>query len=121
MKDSEKLKPFRERLRSRREELLARHGRLREEINRQAQDENASFEEQAGSGEFDDVIDTLSEMEVRELQEIDDALFRIRDGAYGKCVECGRPIPEERLAAIPSTPFCARCGEAASRSDQPAG
>jgi DnaK suppressor protein len=29
------------------------------------------------------------------------ALKRIEDGTYGKCIVCGRPIPEKRLEAIP--------------------
>src|SRR5439155_26403952 len=35
------------------------------------------------------------------LTEVEDALKRIEDGTYGKCVNCGRPIPEKRLEAIP--------------------
>ena len=39
------------------------------------------------------------------------ALKRIDDGTYGTCEECGEPIPSERLAAIPYTPFCVRCAQ----------
>ncbi len=35
------------------------------------------------------------------LTEIEGALARIDQGTYGLCVECGRPIPEKRLEAIP--------------------
>ena len=35
------------------------------------------------------------------LTEVQAALKRIEQGTYGKCVECGRPIPEKRLEAIP--------------------
>ncbi len=35
------------------------------------------------------------------LTEVQRALKRIEQGTYGKCVECGRPIPEKRLEAIP--------------------
>src|SRR5690348_7148718 len=35
------------------------------------------------------------------LTEVQAALKRIEDGTYGKCVVCGRPIPEKRLEAIP--------------------
>jgi DnaK suppressor protein len=40
------------------------------------------------------------------LEEIQDALQRIKDGTYGKCVECGRAIEPARLEAIPWTPYC---------------
>lgn len=35
------------------------------------------------------------------LTEVQQALKRIEQGTYGKCVVCGRPIPEKRLEAIP--------------------
>lgn len=34
------------------------------------------------------------------------ALMRIEEGTYGTCVDCGQPIPEKRLEAIP---WAARC------------
>jgi DnaK suppressor protein len=40
------------------------------------------------------------------LGEIDAALARIDDGTYGICVACGRPIAEERLAAVPYAALC---------------
>ncbi len=35
------------------------------------------------------------------LTEVLLALKRIDDGTYGICVNCGKPIPEKRLEAIP--------------------
>jgi len=40
------------------------------------------------------------------LTEVQDALKRIEDGIYGRCIVCGQPIPEKRLEAIP---WAARC------------
>lgn len=34
------------------------------------------------------------------------ALKRMDDGTYGRCIVCGEPIPEERLEALPDTPWC---------------
>jgi RNA polymerase-binding transcription factor DksA len=42
------------------------------------------------------------------LKQIDDALERLKQGGYGICEVCGQPIPDERLEAIPDTPFCVR-------------
>jgi DnaK suppressor protein len=47
----------------------------------------------------------------RELYEIEAALGRMRAGVYGFCVDCGRPIPLDRLVARPEAPRdldCAR-------------
>ena len=35
------------------------------------------------------------------LTEVEQALTRIDQGTYGRCVDCGNPIPEKRLEAIP--------------------
>jgi RNA polymerase-binding protein DksA len=40
------------------------------------------------------------------IREIDDALERIADGTYGTCASCGKPIPPERLAAVPYATLC---------------
>ena len=47
---------------------------------------------------------------VREaIQEIDDALARVEDGTYGRCEACARPIPFERLEAVPQARSCVAC------------
>lgn len=44
---------------------------------------------------------SISANEQALLTEVQAALKRIEQGTYGKCIECGRPIPEKRLEAIP--------------------
>ncbi|PLR79415.1 molecular chaperone DnaK [Bacillus sp. V3-13] len=41
-----------------------------------------------------------------ELDKINAALKAIEAGTYGKCAECGKDIPFERLEAIPAALFC---------------
>jgi DnaK suppressor protein len=41
------------------------------------------------------------------------ALRRIQDGSFGICQECDEEIHARRLAAVPWTPYCIRCQEAA--------
>jgi RNA polymerase-binding transcription factor len=52
---------------------------------------------------------TLEENSEHVLSEIEGALKRIEEGAYGVCVNCGKPIAEERLAAIPWATYCIDC------------
>ncbi len=40
------------------------------------------------------------------LAQVREALTRIDDGTYGKCVVDGGPIEERRLEALPWTPHC---------------
>ncbi len=46
------------------------------------------------------------------LTDIEDALRRIRSGAYGTCDNCGRPIDAKRLKALAFARLCLRCQEA---------
>jgi RNA polymerase-binding transcription factor len=52
---------------------------------------------------------TLEENSEHVLSEIEGALERIEEGTYGTCVNCGKPIAEERLAAIPWATYCIDC------------
>ena len=33
----------------------------------------------------------------------------LEEGAYGECVDCGRPVPEGRLEARPEAARCVQC------------
>ncbi len=52
---------------------------------------------------------TLEENSEHVLAEIDAALRRIDDGAYGTCTNCGTTIPPERLEARPWATLCIDC------------
>ena len=52
---------------------------------------------------------TLEENSEHVLSSIDGALGRIDEGTYGNCVSCGKPIAEDRLAAIPWATQCIDC------------
>ena len=52
---------------------------------------------------------TLEENSEHVLSEIEGALIRIEEGTYGTCVNCGKPIAEERLSAIPWATYCIDC------------
>ena len=53
-------------------------------------------------------------------QEVRDALQRFDEGTYGICAECGKPIPENRLRALPSATHCIECQAKLEREAQPA-
>ncbi len=67
--------------------------------------------------------DVASETEARELDLarqtmfearlglIDEALRRLERGEYGRCVICGKEIPEARLDLVPETPYCVEDAE----------
>ena len=52
------------------------------------------------------------------LYEIEQALNRIRTGTYGKCEVTGKPIPMERLNAVPWTRFITEAERELEKSGQ---
>lgn len=88
---------------------------------RELTDELARFKENARDARTADVEDPIdsvisSEGAAAALEEgtlatgtldaVRDALRRIEDGSYGQCIDCGSPIPDARLEAVPWTPYC---------------
>lgn len=57
---------------------------------------------------FDDRL-TLERTLEKELQDVNGALKRIKDGTYGICKYCGQEIAKERLLARPTSSACIRC------------
>ena len=61
---------------------------------------------------------TLSLMQNQEqvLGEIGEALERIRQGTFGRCEECQKPIAKARLQALPYTRHCVTCARKVQQS-----
>jgi RNA polymerase-binding transcription factor len=107
------LQQFEQRLRKRREELRAIiHAEL---ANSQQEDftELAGMVHDAGDESFAELLRginlTTRARELEEIQDIEAALERIRNGAYSTCAECGDNIAYERLDAYPTAKRCITC------------
>lgn len=48
----------------------------------------------------------LHELQDLQLERIDAALDAMDKGTYGQCRKCGKPIPVERLEALPDSLYC---------------
>src|SRR3954471_20148185 len=66
----------------------------------------------------DEISSQLVEIESRELGQIEHALKRIVEGAYGRCEFCGGKIAEARLNALPYTNTCIDCQRENERTGQ---
>src|SRR6266540_5895122 len=51
----------------------------------------------------------LGERESQMIADIDQALFRIKEGTYCICAGCGKLIDERRLEALPTARYDAAC------------
>jgi RNA polymerase-binding transcription factor len=47
----------------------------------------------------------------RALADTDEALARLSAGQFGRCENCGDPIPARALRAEPEARYCARCAD----------
>jgi RNA polymerase-binding transcription factor DksA len=104
------LKAQRDELEARRASELARATRLEDEATSLVEDGemgDVQFDDEGGEGDTmvvqRDLDRVLSSQARQTIAEIDAALERIRLGTYGYSVVSGRPIPRERLEAIPET------------------
>ena len=62
---------------------------------------DASVADEMASEQF-----TEAERDSAVLKQVRDALARVDDGTFGKCIVDGGPIEEQRLDAVPWTPYC---------------
>ncbi len=56
-----------------------------------------------------DLAFAMDEHDSAELNAVQAALVRVREGRYGECIGCGQPIPLERLQASPEVERCVPC------------
>ncbi len=62
---------------------------------------------------------SLTDGERSTLLQIDDAIGRIDDAVYGLCINCGSPLAEKRLNAVPWAPYCLDCQELSEKGMLP--
>lgn len=70
---------------------------------------SADWSEQAQERENDEVLEAIANETAIELAQLKRVLKKMTGHNYGICSECGQPINEKRLAAIPSTEYCIDC------------
>ena len=58
-----------------------------------------------------DIAEALNGRDKNTIKRIDIALRKIEKGTFGLCEDCGEPISEKRLMAIPDCSFCISCAE----------
>jgi len=111
----EKLVKEKEELERKANEFLAEA----EALAREREGGDTQFDEESGDG---DTINTERERDLllsasarAVVEQIDEALERIKNGTYGVCTPAGRAIPLERLEAIPWADVCVDCKSRADR------
>ena len=85
-------------------------------VGQEASDEGSEdIVDRANSSYNREFMFALSDTERQILLEIEDALERLDDGAYGVCLNCKDDIPKARLRAVPWARYCVDCQEQVER------
>lgn len=114
--DKARLEKYRQRLAQEQSDLTALLSRT-EEAGRFADGPSPEdMAEKAANSYTKEFLFHQSDSERTQLNLVQKALERLREGEYGLCQECGEPIDRKRLDAVPWAPFCRSCQEKAENS-----
>ena len=97
---------FKQRLLNKERELVEETARLEHDARDSGESEvrdstdNATSSQSTSEALEEDVLLSQTLIQVR------DALKRIEDGTYGRCIACGRQIEAARLEAVPWAAYC---------------
>ncbi len=108
---SQQLDHFRELLEQRRHRLSSDLTLMQDEaLKVTGQDNSADSVADAGTDNYEqDFTLGLIESEEALAREVDEALIRLEQAAFGVCESCETPIPLARLEILPFTRYCVDC------------
>jgi len=109
--DKKKLETFKKRLEERQVSLRKTVSRTEEDGRIADQDTAQDIADHAASSYTKEFLFSQSNNDRQLLAMVENALQRIRDGAFGECVSCGNEINPKRLEAVPWTRYCIECQE----------
>jgi DnaK suppressor protein len=113
--DKRKTKAYRDRLLARRESLFSQVTEA--EMSSRERDLEATQDpaDMAANAYTKELLISMSANDRKLLLLIDEALGRVEAGGYGECVNCGEPVAEKRLDAVPWTRYCLKCQDMQER------
>ncbi len=113
--DKRKAKTYQDKLLQRRESLLGQVQAAEAYSRERDAEATQDPADMAANAYTKELLMSMSGNDRQLLQSIDTALERIGDGGYGKCANCGQPIHEKRLEAVPWARHCMRCQDLIER------
>jgi len=109
--DKKKLETFKKRLEERQVSLRKTVSRTEEDGRIADQDTAQDIADRAASSYTKEFLFSQSNNDRQLLAMVETALQRIREGAFGECVNCSNEINAKRLEAVPWTRYCIECQE----------
>ena len=94
----------------RRAELMKRLGiEIRDLGNSRMNNQTGDSADAAFDAGSNEISSQLAEIEARELNQVQRAIARLKQGTYGSCEVCTTKIPVARLNALPYSTMCISC------------
>ena len=109
--DQRKLKVFRERLLSKKQEILEAYTKNKTYGKEADGEATQDIADKAANSYTKEFLFSLSNTERDLLQQIDDALGRIESRGFGTCAACEEEMNPKRLEAVPWARLCLSCQE----------
>ena len=113
--DKRKMKSYRDRLLERRETLFSQVTEA--EMSSRERDLEATQDpaDMAANAYTKELLISMSANDRKLLTLIDEALERVEKGEYGECINCGEPVSDKRLDAVPWARYCLKCQDMQER------
>jgi DnaK suppressor protein len=113
--DKRKVKSYRDKLLARRESLFSQVTEA--EMSSRERDLEATQDpaDMAANAYTKELLISMSANDRVLLQLIDEALARVERGEFGECDNCGEPVSEKRLDAVPWARYCLKCQDLQER------
>ncbi|HZT59806.1 MAG TPA: TraR/DksA family transcriptional regulator [Pyrinomonadaceae bacterium] len=109
------MKSYRDKLLARRESLFSQVTEA--EMSSRERDLEATQDpaDMAANAYTKELLISMSANDRVLLQLIDEALARVERGEFGECINCGEPVSEKRLDAVPWARYCLKCQDLQER------
>lgn len=111
----DRFQALRERLQKQRAEIVNMYKQDLRAGQESADDGTEDIVDRANNAYNRELMFSLSDNERATLLQIENALRRMDEGAYGRCANCGQMISVQRLEAVPWARFCIDCQELAEK------
>jgi DnaK suppressor protein len=102
---------LRQRLEKQKQDILDMYKRDLRTGQEASDDGTEDIVDRANNSYSRELMFALSDSERKLLLQIEEALSRLENGAYGSCAHCGDVIAMPRLEAVPWARYCIDCQE----------
>lgn len=112
---AERVAALRQRLEQQRDEIMDMYKQDVRAGQESADDGTEDIVDRANNSYNRELMFSISDSERQMLLQVEEAIRRMDEGAYGRCANCHRNINILRLEAVPWTRFCIDCQEMAEK------